>query len=434
MKKYIKILIPVLIAFSSLSNTTSAQSLIDVSFNPNPLFSASNFMPGDDKTAGITVGNNTESSQNAYVEAVNVSNDDNLANQMQLQILEGATEIYSDSFGTFLNAGPVSLSTIGASGSKTYNLKISFLENTGNTYQGKTLGFDICVGFRGGNQTCTNTTTVGPEQNPGGGGGGGGGSSGNRHLIIFNENVSNISASGIVPESGQATVSWNTNIPATSQVIYGPASGAPYPFDINMSPKFGYPLVNVEDLSKTVDHSMVLTSLTPGVTYLYRVVSRASPPTISYEHEFTVPYPEGGAVALGSETIVTTESGGEILGASTQNEKVAEAASSTVGSKVRANLAAAFTSGWGDLISSCSLVALLILLLAYLIWKFLLRPRYEERGLSEKEIDRKFWAFFGLFALVSVLVAILLKQYCPVPVFLLAFVISAVGYVYKLVK
>ena len=103
MKKFTKILILSIFTILMVGGFSSKAFAIDagplgVSFNPSPLFNVGNFMPGDSKSADITITNNSDSSQNAYIEAINVSNGDNLANQMTLQILEGATEIYNNNF------------------------------------------------------------------------------------------------------------------------------------------------------------------------------------------------------------------------------------------------------------------------------------------------------------------------------------------------
>ena len=262
-------------------------------------------------------------------------------------------------------------------------------------------------------------------------GGGGGSSGGTQHLIIFNEQASNISASGVIPGSGLATITWNTNIPATSQVVYGLDSGVSYPFDINTLPYFGYPSGIGEDLTKTVNHSMLLTGLTPGETYVYRVVSRASPPTISYEHEFTVPIPPGAG------NTITSGGEGEVLGASSGQSADGNATSTdqeVAGIFNKENMAAALGSGWSDLISKCSLIALLILLVAYIVWRFVLRPRYEKKGLPEWEIKQRSYIFFGLFSALAIVVAFILGQYCPIPIFLIVLLISGGLYVYNLVK
>lgn len=435
MKKFTKILILSIFTilmiggFSSKAFAEVETGPLGVSFNPTPLFNVANFMPGDYKNADITVTNNSDTSQNAYIEAVNVSNTDDLASQMTLQISEGTTEIYNNNFKTFLNAGPVSLSNIVTGSPKTYNLKVTFLENTDNDYQGKSLGFDICVGFKGGSQTCTNTTTIGDEQDPDGGSNGGGGTSGSIHLVIWNENASNISANGIIPESGTATITWNTNIPATSQVIYGLASGAPYPFDINNPPKFGYTFVNNEDLTKTVNHGMLLEGLTPGETYVYRVVSRASPATVSPEHQFTIPFP----TQINNNLLTNNANGeeGTVLGASTENLEEDAKAEGNSSNTLAANV---FGSGFNNILSFCSGLSLLIILLIYLIWRLWLRRKYEQHGIPKEEIKNRFYLFFSLAFLLVIIVLLILAQYCPLKIFILLFIVSSCFYTYRKLK
>ncbi|KKP88672.1 MAG: hypothetical protein UR92_C0001G0051 [Candidatus Nomurabacteria bacterium GW2011_GWA2_35_80] len=101
------------------------------------------------------------------------------------------------------------------SGSTTYTFEVSFLDSTDNDYQGKSLGFDLCIGFSGGNLQCGDTVVSG-EDGDGGGGSISGSGSGSIVLTIFNEQALNISS---VDESGIATITWNTNKLATSQVI-----------------------------------------------------------------------------------------------------------------------------------------------------------------------------------------------------------------------
>lgn len=432
-----KLLIIILFFLPFLASADVAPLTVQFENEPLPLFNVSNFMPGDSRDADIIIGNNDTVLRSAYIEAVNVSNTDNLASQMKLEMFDGATSIYNNNFETFLNAGPVPLSQIEANGgSKTFNLKITLLENADNDYQGKTLGFDICVGFSGGNSYCTNdvasSTGEGTFGENGGTGGGGGSSGGSHRLTIFNEGASNISANGDIPASGFATIIWDTNIPATSQVVYGPISGAPYPFDINNPPNFGYPSGTNEDLTKIINHSMLLTDLNPGQTYKYRVVSRASPPTISYEHEFTVPIPSGAGNTITSG-LSTSGGEGEILGADTENNATSTDRE-TAGILNKENLAAIITSGWSDLISKCSFVALLILLAGYLIWRFILRPRYERRSLPKKEVKQKSYVYFGLFSTLSIIAALITGQYCLIPIFIITLLLSLGLYIYNHMK
>lgn len=346
-----------------------------VSFQPNPLFNAPNFMPGDIKEAQITITNTGEAGEEAYIEAVNVSNPDDLAGQMNLDIDWGGDLIYSGNFGDFLNAGPVPLSGIGAGGAETYDLKINFIEGSGNDYQGKSLGFDICVGLKGGNQRCTGDPAISEEGDTSGGGGGGG--SGGSHLMIWREQTAEISSSG-APASGWAVITWETSKPATSQVIYGPSS-ASYALNMSDEPKFGYPLISDEDLAKKINHSVTLTGLDPGETYVYRVVSRASPASVSYEHQFVVPDSNipgnvSGVKTAGSNTFEAeeTQDGEAVL----LDNEIGEEETAAEPESNLANMAAAFLSGIGD----APFFWWVLIIIAIIILGLLLRRRSGNRS------------------------------------------------------
>jgi hypothetical protein len=152
--------------------------------------------------------------------------------------------------------------------------------------------------------------------------------------------------------SGVVIVTWDTNISATSQVIYGLASNGPY--NINMSANnFGYTYGTPEqdlDPNKVTSHFVTISGLTPG-NYVYRVVSKASPATVGYEYQFTVPTSSASpAVAFGEGGGVSGGAIGEILGASAENNGTSTAtitnASSSSENILRNNLAAAFAAGW----------------------------------------------------------------------------------------
>src|SRR3989344_6050611 len=447
MKKIIQKLIltgfTVVTLFGFASNV-SADNL-DVTFTPNPLFSQSNFLPMDVISGTVAVTNNSGTTQNILTEAINVSDADNFGSLLNLTISGGTP--YSDSLADFFStAGEVPLGSISNGESKTFTNTISFSDSSDNTYQGKTLGFDICVGFEGGTTHCGDTVTSpengggGPGDPPGGGSNSGSGSSGSIILQIFNEQALNISNVG---NSGEATITWDTNKLATSQVIYGPVPG-PYTLDLNLLPNLGYPLGTSEDPTKVLHHSMLLTGLTPGETYLYRVVSHASPATVSFEHQFTVPLTGPLARAPGNNFTGGTNpsSGnngtgtGEILGASVEEDTQVEDNSTGNNSEGNVNVLAGSTllSGFNNLLSICTLIGILILLAFYIIWKLWLRKKFEERGLTETQIQEKFFELFGGFALLSALISIIIKDYCILPIFLIVFVISLVVYFIRKIK
>lgn len=371
--KWVKLLITsgaAAIALGGFATIAFAQSPLSVTFTPNPLFVQKNFLPADEATGKVEVKNLGTGSQTVITEAVHVFDPDNLSSQLHLLITKasGGDALYNGSFKTFLTGGEKVLSVLSEGGNETYTFIVTFNDVNDNSYQGKTLDFNLCVGFQGGQTRCGDTVIDGEGNTDNGSGGtsttisgsgGGGGDSGTRHLVIFNEEANDVTTT--------ATITWETNLLSTSQVIYGLADNGPYTLNLT-PPNFGYPSYTPEDSAKVVNHSVTLTGLTPGETYVYRVISRASPPTISYEHQFTVPtsfQTEGGGTSgpLGI-------SWGEILGASSGP---GGDGTSTASTSDESNLAAVFAAGWGGL-SWWWLWILLIILAAYLFWRFVLKP------------------------------------------------------------
>lgn len=110
------------------------------------------------------------------------------------------------------------------------------------------------------------TTTIG------GSGGGGGGSAGFTSLYIHSEQIANPLATSI-------TITWYTNKPATSRVVYDTVS---HP-TIGYAPNYGYAFSNAEDSTKVLFHSMTITGLTPNTVYYFRPISSASPEVYGIE-------------------------------------------------------------------------------------------------------------------------------------------------------
>lgn len=282
------------------TSVMAVESLV-VDFENVPLFGEANFIPGDEVTRFVGVTNNTDGAKDIIVEAINTSDPDGLGDALILKITEGVTTLYSDTLASFFGAGEVALSELlGGGGDTEYDLTISFKEESENTYQGKSLGFDILIGFLGE-----------------GGGGGGGLPPG---LSIQDESVriTNI-------EETSVTIEWSTSYLSTSQVIYGTAvedHTLDLSDDTGAPPTYGYAHTTAEfDLSPMVtSHSVIVMGLTSETSYFFRAVSHASPPTITREYTFStlshvgneddggqtnnqtpgislVPSSEGGAVA-----------------------------------------------------------------------------------------------------------------------------------------
>lgn len=277
---------------------------LQVQFNPEPLFNQANFMPTDMASGVVTVTNNSDAEQNVMTQAVNVSDVDNFSDLLLLVIKDSSNAVLFDgSLHQFFASGQgVSLGALPVGRSGVFTYTVSFINSDDNSYQGKTLGFDVCVGFQGDSASnhCGNSVVTPGEEDTRDGSGpmtAFGRKGGGTTLMIVNEKASD-ELSFAQNDSVSATITWDTNLPSTSQVVYGPATSN-YTFDINNLPNFGYPLSTIEDGSKVLHHLVSLTDLKPGQTYVYRVVSRASPPTVGYEHKFTVPtlaQGEGGKI------------------------------------------------------------------------------------------------------------------------------------------
>ena len=409
MKNFLKILILPIAVVMMLGFAPRAFAVdpMTVVFAPNPIFGAVlNFLPGDSKDGDATVTNNTDTSQNVYAESVNGFDPDGLGSQLRLRVLEGANVLYDNVFSNFLSAGPVSLSSLGAGNSTTYTFKVSFIDSEDNDSQGKTLGFGLCIGFSGGTFQCGDTVISDPESpippdgNGNGGGGGGGGQFLN--LIIFNESaLVTYSGTPVGTPDGIADVTWQTNLLSTSQVVYGLASGS-YPLDLN-SPTFGYPSITAENPLKVINHSVTLTDLIQGQTYVYRVISRASPPTISPEYSFTLAQSSQSAGPLGGST--GSGGGGEVLGASIGGEVGGneEMGTSSPMTEIEALLANVIFSG-SDL--TCLGVALIIFFILLALSWFIFKNKQNKS--YKKEL-----LFMLLSAIIISIILLLIPYTCP---------------------
>lgn len=294
--KIIKISILFVVGFFIATPVFADENDLVVEFENQPLFEEANFLPGNEVERTVTVTNNTSEAQDIIVEAINTSDPDGFGDMLDLTIKEGASELYNNTLSAFFSAGEVSLSTVsGNEGSIEYNFTVSFKEAAGNDYQDKSLGFDILIGFQGGESESSEEGGDGENGGVRGGGGGGGGSP-RRGLTILGESVE-------VTDTMETsvTINWTTSYNSTSQVVYS-AEGEPHILDLNDS-RFGYTRAypEPEDFTKVVTHSVTITGLLSGTTYYFRCISHASPHALSQEYSFAT---------LGSEEILMEDEGG----------------------------------------------------------------------------------------------------------------------------
>lgn len=288
--KYIGITVAIFVSLFTTQLAFADVPNLVVNFESEPLFSEVNFLPGNEVVRTVEVTNNSDSEQNIIIEAINSIDESGLGDELNVVIWEDDGELYNDTLSEFLRNGEVSLTSLASGNSEVYSFGITFNGDADNDTQESSLGFDLCVGFEGGDSNCGNTV-IGEEEDtvggsgsgggttiPGTGGGGGGGPTNWESLHIEGESVADTDLN-----SGTALIEWETNLLSTSQVVYGLESAGPYSLNPTIDPYFGYPLGTIENTTKVTSHSVQLTGLVPNQTYIYRVVSRASPPTIGFE-------------------------------------------------------------------------------------------------------------------------------------------------------
>lgn len=263
-------------------NPVSAQDSLEVIFEKTPLFNEANFLPGEGVTRWIKVTNNSGETKKIAIESINETNPDDFASQLNLTIKEGGSILYNDTLANFFDDGEVYLSDL-ANGIQTqYDLTIVFNSGSGNEYQEKAVGFDILIGFQGeeGQSNGEEETNGGmPDFR---------GSSGDilpPGLTISEESIAITNVSGC--QSCSVTIIWTTSYLSTSEVIYDTNPGK---FNFSAGPdKYGYAFIKSGDdsgLEKLISHSVTIYDLLPNTDYYYRVVSHASPASISGEHRF----------------------------------------------------------------------------------------------------------------------------------------------------
>ena len=108
---------------------------------------------------------------------------------------------------------------------------------------------------------------------------------------ISGESSSSVSTSSV-------TITWTTDDPSTSRVIYDTVSRP----DLGAAPNYGYTNSTVEGDTdpKVTSHTVDITGLTAGTTYYYRTVSKGSPEAVGSEKNFATTSPAvAGATTSG---------------------------------------------------------------------------------------------------------------------------------------
>jgi hypothetical protein len=270
----------------SMPAAVKAAGDLSVDLESTPLFAGAVFAPEQTISRFIKVVNNSPTSQTIAIEAINHVDSGNLAGQFFLKIYKAGTPVYFGTLADFFAPGEKDLSNLAGNGDEAqYDVSLTLDKNAGNALQNQSLSFDLLVGFKGSIPDDNQDVIPGGGSSGGssssGGGGGASGGSLPAGLTIYEDQVT---VSNITTTS--ATINWLTSYGSTSQVVYV-GTGEPYSFVVDPSLQYGYPHASPEDSTKVTEHHVTVTGLSAALTYHFRVISHASPPTVSYEHAFT---------------------------------------------------------------------------------------------------------------------------------------------------
>ena len=336
--KTLSVILGIIIITSLLPSAAKASDLL-VEFESNPLFEEANFLPGDSVTRWVKVTNNSAEDKKVLTQATDYSDpipSDDLCHALMITISQNDVDLYGGSSATgpktlcdFYQESknlPIYLSDIHSGETIQYDFSILFNSDSNNEWQEKTTYFDIVIGFEtkeegqeGENEDNGGSET--PGEVSGSSYGGGGGYSG---LIIFNEE-------NVEVETDRVVLTWFTNYPATSRVIYDTVSHS----TIGAPPNYGYAFSTPEDSNKATFHRVTLTGLTPGVTYYWRAISHGSPEIWGKELSFTIPIKDEEKPASGEngETTTMSETEGGDIASGIAKGNVSKGSGSDTGNK-----------------------------------------------------------------------------------------------------
>ncbi|MBM3206738.1 MAG: hypothetical protein FJZ43_03910, partial [Candidatus Staskawiczbacteria bacterium] len=228
------------------------------------------------------------------------------------KVVNGGTKSVSD-FPLFVSATPVSSGVATTFSAGTYTVSETNQDNYTAVISGDCSSTGIVILETGQSRSCTITNTFTAPQNNNnsgggsGGGGGGGGTPPSPTLVIIESSIaySNITENGM-------TITWDTNLPASSYIVYSLASASDQLDNLDNSgtpPTYGYQFSTPElDINpKTTSHTATLTGMTPNTPYHFRLVSRGS---LAFSNEYKMTFGEITQTPVSNPTPIPTPTGG----------------------------------------------------------------------------------------------------------------------------
>ncbi|MEX0895538.1 MAG: fibronectin type III domain-containing protein [Patescibacteria group bacterium] len=131
-----------------------------------PLFSADNLVPGQKIAQTVTVTNTSAQAGDVVFQLENALVDSNLADAIVLRVFRDATLLYGPSALSGLFDTPITLESLAGSSSQEYIFELQLLPNAGDELQGKSLSFDIELGFFFEDSTPSPTPSASPSPTP----------------------------------------------------------------------------------------------------------------------------------------------------------------------------------------------------------------------------------------------------------------------------
>src|SRR5690606_35405038 len=145
-----------LVTLFATTNVASAQ-MIDVEFDPDPLFTGAELLPGDTVSGEFSITNTSGVEQAVRMRAVETALG-GLEDALTITVTGNGIN-YSDTLSNFYAHNFVPLSNIVGGATHMYDATVHFPKEKGNKYMSTTTAFKLCVGFVGNTETCVTTST-----------------------------------------------------------------------------------------------------------------------------------------------------------------------------------------------------------------------------------------------------------------------------------